>query len=125
MPAAEVGPAAQLLRSKMSDLSETCWAAGWLDGLEFSLWAMVTADESKYGEWGLGYVPSETLAELAALSAIADGCAARQQNRLPRCPLRGGSRLPLSVRPRPLPRDTALGAARYGQDGLALRRSPG
>lgn len=29
------------LRDKMSDYSEDRWCAGWLDGLEYSLWSLV------------------------------------------------------------------------------------
>jgi len=35
----------------MRDISEDCWCAGWLNGLEFTLWDAVTTGEMEVG-WG-------------------------------------------------------------------------
>lgn len=33
----------------MCDLSEDCWCAGWLHGLEFTLWKAVTTGKTNFG----------------------------------------------------------------------------
>lgn len=68
------GPAtdAQRLAQLISDISEDCWCAGWLDGCEHSLWDMVTGDNPER-EWGMGKVDQDDIAELydAAVRAMA------------------------------------------------------
>ena len=62
--------AAERLRSLMSDLSEDCWCAEWLDGCETALWAFVTEGP---GEWGMGAVDQRDVDELRRLSDKAGG----------------------------------------------------
>ena len=62
--------AAERLRSLMSDLSEDCWCAEWLDGCETALWAFVTEGP---GGWGLGTVDQRGVDELRDLSDKAGG----------------------------------------------------
>ena len=51
--------AAQRLAQAISDLSEDCWCAGWLDDCEHVLWEMLGITEPR--EWGMGYVTPEDL----------------------------------------------------------------
>ncbi len=62
--------AANSLRDLMSDTSEEHYCAGWLMGLEYSLWAMC---ENGPTRWGLGHVEQGTIDELLRLSAAAGG----------------------------------------------------
>lgn len=63
--------AAQRLAQAISDLSEDCWCAGWLDDCEHVLWEMLGITEPR--EWGMGYVTPEDAAKLKALSDEAGG----------------------------------------------------
>ncbi len=60
----------QLLRL-MSDLSEDCYAAGWLIGCEVTLWDFVTRNQP--GDWGGGFVAQEDINSLRRLSAACGG----------------------------------------------------
>ena len=61
------------LASTMSDTSEECWCAGWLEGCEFSLWSMVQDPAGGDHEWGLGTVTAAEVATLRRLSEEAGG----------------------------------------------------
>jgi hypothetical protein len=50
----------------MSELSEEHWCAGWLTGLEFSLWAMVKGDATTV--FGMGQITERQLQLLKLLS---------------------------------------------------------
>jgi hypothetical protein len=51
----------------MSDISERCYCAGWLGGLEYILWHMLT-DPAASREFGMGVVEDEEIADLRAIS---------------------------------------------------------
>ncbi len=34
----------------MSNISEQCYCAGWMDGLEYSIWAALVGGDIKYGQ---------------------------------------------------------------------------
>jgi hypothetical protein len=61
----------QRLRDGISDISETCWYAGWLEESEFEVWRL----SIEGGTWGRGSA-DELQAELRGLLALA-----RQLNR--------------------------------------------
>lgn len=50
----------------MSEISEDCWCAGWIAGLEFSLWEMVSRGETR--EWGQSMITRDELSKLKAES---------------------------------------------------------
>jgi hypothetical protein len=54
------------LAELMSEISERAYHAGWMDGLELALWAMVCGGPRRYGQIT---VDEETIAKLGALSA--------------------------------------------------------
>lgn len=58
------------LRDLMSDISEDCWFAGWLIGLEYSLWEMVQGGDRKFG---IGAVQEIDIDEMRRLSEEIDG----------------------------------------------------
>lgn len=62
--------AARALEAYMSDISEECYCAGWLHGLEEALWGFV---QNGPGQWGQGDVTAENIAELKRLSDAAGG----------------------------------------------------
>jgi len=62
--------AAGALAAKMSDISEDCYCAGWLSGLEHSLWWFVVDGP---GEWGMGKVDEDDVRALRALSEKCGG----------------------------------------------------
>ncbi len=51
----------------MSELSERCYAAGWMMGLEYVLWDAVLNGERKYGQ---GYISNVDISKLKDLSSI-------------------------------------------------------
>lgn len=59
---------ARALAALMSEISEECYCAGWMSGLEFSLWAMVQGGDRSYGM----SEPSES--EVAQLRALSERC---------------------------------------------------
>lgn len=74
----ELNKAAEQLRDLMSDISERCWYAGWLEGTEFVLWGAVTGGART---WGHGTITEEDIARLEALSEIAGGWIAWNDDR--------------------------------------------
>src|SRR3954468_4306066 len=63
-------PNARDLAQYMSDLSETAYYAGWMDGLEFELWDAVVSGPRVYGRLR---ITDEHIAELRRLSVAAGG----------------------------------------------------
>lgn len=63
--------AALSLEAYMSDLSEECYCAGWLIGLEHALWEMMKIDRDH--KWGMGSVTTVDLARLRTFSRTAGG----------------------------------------------------
>lgn len=61
---------ARILAMKMSAISEYCYCAGWLDGLEFSLWHTMQTGPR---EWGQRKISQEDIDELKLLSELCDG----------------------------------------------------
>jgi hypothetical protein len=63
--------AARDLLQLMGDISQRCWNAGWLVGLEFALWNMIVAGTpASYGD---GEVSIDQIAELRRLHNACDG----------------------------------------------------
>lgn len=58
------------LADLMSDISEECWCAGWMSGLEFTLWRIINGGERQYGQGG---ITDEQVAELKQLSELIGG----------------------------------------------------
>lgn len=67
-PTDEHVAAGERLRALMSELSEGCYAATWLQGLEFDLWSLMLLGGGEYGD---GEVTADQADELRALSAEA------------------------------------------------------
>lgn len=61
-----LSPAQSHLRDLISEISEKCWFAGWMDGTEFEVWRLATAG----GEWGRGSAAGLE-AELREATALA------------------------------------------------------
>lgn len=59
----------QLLHELMSDVSEKCYYAGWLQNLEYVLWSAVIMGPRKYGH---GTITQEDIRGLKALATRAD-----------------------------------------------------
>ncbi len=59
-----------LLRT-MHDLSEACWCAGWLHGMEYFLWNV--AENGQAVEWGMDNVYQRDVDDLRRLRELADG----------------------------------------------------
>lgn len=59
-----------LLRQEMESLSEDCWCAAWMSGLEFQLWAIAKAGGGRSGQ---GEVSPRRAAWLLGLAARAGG----------------------------------------------------
>ena len=64
--------AATRLCGVMSDLSERCWCAGWMMGLEFALWAFVSGDDAP-GPYGQDAITEDDVTELRDLHARCGG----------------------------------------------------
>lgn len=62
---------AQRLLRLMCDISQRCWCAGWLMGLEYSLWNIVNAGRAV--RFGDGEVTPEEVAEMRRLYEACDG----------------------------------------------------
>lgn len=58
--------AAELLLIEMEDISEDCWCAGWMDGLEFSLWKILESGERHYGHSTVNETQIERLRYLSS-----------------------------------------------------------
>lgn len=66
--------AAEELRQLMSDISENCYCASWLMGLEYTLWSFATDPSTRRGtDWGQDSVSEGEIGELRRLSAECDG----------------------------------------------------
>lgn len=70
LAAANDRDAALRLVQVMRDISEECWCAGWLMGLEYSLWEVLQSGPSEFGMGEIGHV---CLAELRRLHEKAGG----------------------------------------------------
>ena len=71
---------AMALRDKMSNISESYWCAGWLTGLEYSLWYILehAADptlsaDSQYKNFGMSSLLDDEIASLNSLRQKAGG----------------------------------------------------
>ena len=69
-PPTAVSPADQLM-ALMSDISERCWYAEWLQGTEFVLWSALQTGPIEH--WGHGSVTLEDIDQLRRLSYAAGG----------------------------------------------------
>ena len=58
------------LANEMSRLSEECYCAGWMTGLEYQLWEVVLGSRTEYG---LHQFTSEEITGLRELSALCGG----------------------------------------------------
>jgi hypothetical protein len=58
-----------LLHNVMSDISERCYCAGWLQNLEYVLWSAVLMGPRKYGP---GVITQEDVDELLSLANRTD-----------------------------------------------------
>lgn len=63
--------AARELRSLMSEISEDYYAAGWLVGLEFSLWHIVFEDNAQH--FGFGPISFKEIGKLIELTQRCQG----------------------------------------------------
>ena len=63
----------QALADYMSVLSEECWCAGWLTGLEYALWSIVQSGTTYGQSWGQSEVSAVEMAELKRLSELVGG----------------------------------------------------
>jgi hypothetical protein len=61
--------ARRALGTLMSEISEDCWCAGWLDGNGAALWRLMEQGGGRYGQ---GEVSPEQAAELRVLSDALD-----------------------------------------------------
>jgi hypothetical protein len=55
----------------MSDLSETCWCAGWMDGTEYALWDAVEKNQPVW--WGMEEVRQRDIDDLRRLRELSGG----------------------------------------------------
>jgi hypothetical protein len=60
----------QELYELMSDISEDCWCAGWLDGNEYSIWDAMQTGNLTYG---MGAIDKESLEKVRELSKELNG----------------------------------------------------
>jgi len=58
----------QYLADAMSEISEDCWCAGWLIGLEFDLWQALAEGPREYGAGKIG------AGDIARLRLLSDEC---------------------------------------------------
>ena len=58
------------LRDRMSNISEDCYCAGWMSGLEYDLWKMVRGGDRSYG---MCRVSDDDVEQLRVLSEMAGG----------------------------------------------------
>ncbi|MCW2240791.1 hypothetical protein [Azospirillum canadense] len=58
------------LRHLMEEISEDCWCAGWLSGMEYDLWSMVQGGPRDYG---VSEVSQGEVGQLIALSQQTGG----------------------------------------------------
>lgn len=69
-PVAALTPEQSQLANYMSDLSELAYCAGWMDGLEYALWAVLQGPDRAYG---MVDFTDEQIARLRALSEACGG----------------------------------------------------
>lgn len=67
---APMEPMQLALAQLMSDLSEECWAAGWLSRTEYDIWALIHGERES---WGMA-TAATLQEELAAIVAVAQAC---------------------------------------------------
>lgn len=60
----------QAVLDAMSAISEECWCAGWLDGLERSLWLICFEGADR--EFGMGTVYEQTVTSLRQAAELCD-----------------------------------------------------
>jgi len=63
----ELTPKQWQLANAMSAISEECYAAGWLSGLEYTLWRFITYEESD-ARWGWSTIETARLDNLRTLA---------------------------------------------------------
>lgn len=68
----ELTEAQQRLADTMSEISEFCWFAGWLNGTEHRLWRFMI-DPSDDEPWGNYPIPADCREQLQQLSKAAGG----------------------------------------------------
>lgn len=56
------------LKSFMSEISERCYSAGWMQGLEYVLWGALSDGEREYGHY---FITAEDIQQLKLLSSRA------------------------------------------------------
>jgi hypothetical protein len=66
-------PAAAALAALLGSISERCYCASWLDGIEFVAWQWVVGGEEDPEFGGGGDVTHDEVAQLRALSTVCDG----------------------------------------------------
>lgn len=66
----DIETAKRLLYSEMSRISEDCYFAGWMMGLEFALWESVNGGSTRYG---IGQITDDDIASLKGLSQACGG----------------------------------------------------
>ena len=64
----DMNPSAQALTDYMSELSETAYSAGWMEGLEFALWRAVTEGPRHFGRLDI------TADHISKLRTLSDSC---------------------------------------------------
>lgn len=64
----DLTPEQKRLGEYMSDISEKCYCAGWMSGLEYALWYAVENGELKYGH------DLVTLEEIEQLKKLSQDC---------------------------------------------------
>lgn len=58
----------RLLKNLLMKISEDCWAAGWMDGLEYSVFHMMLAGPTQYGQREVSATNLDTLTYLLTLT---------------------------------------------------------
>jgi hypothetical protein len=66
----DLTPDQKSLALAMSDVSEAAYCAGWMEGLEYALWHLMTTGETRYGR---SRVTKEEIEKLQVLSGICGG----------------------------------------------------
>src|SRR5947209_17740980 len=61
------------MRTIIADVSEYQYAAGWMDGIEYTLWDAVQNGGSGYYGWGQGGEDVDLVPVLRELSTLIDG----------------------------------------------------
>lgn len=65
----------EALYKLISDISERCWHAGWMDGVEFYLWALITKQiiTIEDRQYGIDIISEKEVNELKTLSKEVKG----------------------------------------------------